>query len=87
MADDTRLELDVEEMRDLIAYVLELPVAEVTDDASFVDELEVDSLTAMDMVINLEKRYGIKLSDTEFKEMGSFADVRELVASKLVAGS
>ncbi|MBB5803789.1 acyl carrier protein [Saccharothrix ecbatanensis] len=87
MADDKRLAEDAEDLRELIADILELPVAEVTDDAHFIDELEVDSLSAMHIVINLEKRYGIKVTDEEFKAVDSFADVRELVAAKRGAGS
>ena len=37
--------LDAEELRRLVATVLELPVEEVTDQADFVEELELDSLT------------------------------------------
>ncbi|WP_033442371.1 acyl carrier protein [Saccharothrix sp. NRRL B-16314] len=87
MADDKRLAEDAEDLRELIADILELPVAEVTDDAHFVDELEVDSLSAMHIVINLEKRYGIKVTDEEFKAVDSFADVRDLVLSKRGADS
>lgn len=87
MADDKRLAEDAEDLRELIADILELPVDEVTDDAHFVDELEVDSLSAMHIVINLEKRYGIKVTDEEFKAVDSFADVRDLVLSKRGADS
>lgn len=87
MPDDKRLAEDAEDLRELIADILELPVDEVTDDAHFVDELEVDSLSAMHIVINLEKRYGIKVTDEEFKAVDSFADVRDLVLSKRGADS
>ncbi|WP_447002619.1 acyl carrier protein [Saccharothrix isguenensis] len=87
MADDKQLAEDAEDLRELIADILELPVAEVTDDAHFIDELEVDSLSAMHIVINLEKRYGIKVTDEEFKAVDSFSDVRDLVALKRGADS
>jgi acyl carrier protein len=74
--------LDVDELRALVADAIELPVEEVLDDASFVD-LEVDSLTALDIMASLEDRYGIKVSDDELKAFVSFASVRDLVAAKL----
>lgn len=85
MAEDTRVAPDAEELRRLVATVLELPVEEVTDQADFVEELELDSLTSMELVIKLEKSYGIKVTDAEFGEMSCFADVRELVDAKLAA--
>jgi acyl carrier protein len=76
-------EFDVEDLRQLVATSLELPVEEVSDDADFVTDLGVDSLAAIDILINLEKRFGVKVTDAEFKVMDTFADVRDLMTAKL----
>ncbi|MFD6981811.1 acyl carrier protein, partial [Streptomyces sp. NPDC059956] len=61
MSDNTRIALDKEELRFLIADILALDVEEVTDDADFVQDLEVDSLMALSIVFRLERQYGVKL--------------------------
>jgi len=51
------------EVRGLIAEVLELPVERVTDELSFGDVSEWDSLGHMDLLMALEARYGIPLDE------------------------
>ena len=86
MTDNTRTTVRVEELRELVADALELPVEEVTDEARFVEDLEMDSLIALEIAVKLEQRYGIKMSDEELKNVGSFPDVRALVADRIGDG-
>ncbi|MFE7779028.1 acyl carrier protein [Streptomyces sp. NPDC057445] len=74
---------DLDELRTIVADALELPTEEVTDKAHFVDDLQVDSLMALEIVVNLEKRYGIKVAESDFKELSNLLQVSELVESKL----
>jgi acyl carrier protein len=79
--------IDTEELRALVADALELPVADITDDADFVNDLEVDSLISLEIAIRLEERYGIKVSDDDMSSISSFRQVCTLVESRLAAGS
>ncbi|MFE2709491.1 acyl carrier protein [Streptomyces mirabilis] len=83
MSENTAVAVDTEELRSLVADALELPVEEVTDEAHFVDELQVDSLMALEIVVNLEKKYGIKVAESDFKQVSNLVQVRALVDSKL----
>ncbi|MCA2218261.1 acyl carrier protein [Jidongwangia harbinensis] len=83
---DTASTVDIEELRTLVADALELTPAEITDDASFADDLEVDSLTALEVAVRVEKHYGIKLAEPEFKQLTSLRSVRALVDAKLGEG-
>ena len=67
----TRLDrgLDKEELRQIVARVLDVDVADVTDDASFIDDLEVDSLLALEVVVVLEKRYGVRLGESQLRQL------------------
>ncbi|MFF4500674.1 acyl carrier protein [Streptomyces sp. NPDC001401] len=78
--------LDLDELRAIVADALELPKEEVTDEAHFADDLQVDSLMALEIVVHLEKRYGIKVAESEFKELSTLLQVRGLVESKLAGG-
>jgi acyl carrier protein len=77
--------LDPEELRGFVADVLDLDPESVTDDAHFVAELGVDSLKALEVLVALERKYQIKISEDEVRDMTTFAEVRELVEGKLAA--
>ena len=75
--------VDIEEMRALIAEELEVPVQEVTDDADLAADLDVDSLSAMEIAVLLEKKYRIKISEEEIKTLTSLTAMHELVSAKV----
>lgn len=77
--------VNTEELRDLVAGVLDVESSAVTDDADFVKDLNVDSLMALEVMVALEKKYKIELDEEELKNIASFAQVRNLVSAK-VAG-
>ncbi|MEU5366061.1 acyl carrier protein [Streptomyces sp. NPDC005925] len=83
MADHTDRPLDVEELRAVVAGALELPVEEVTDDARFKEDLEVDSLISLEIAVRIEERYGVKIDESQLTELGKFRLVRELVEAGL----
>lgn len=76
---------DPDELRGLVAGVLDLDPSAVTDSADFVKDLNVDSLMALEVMVALEKKYKIALDEDELKNIASFAQVRDLVATKLSA--
>jgi acyl carrier protein len=75
--------LDPEELRGLLAGVLDVDPGAVTDSADFVKDLNVDSLLALEVMVALEKKYKIALDEDELKNITSLAQVRELVEAKL----
>lgn len=79
--------VDKDELRTLVADAIELEPDEVTDTADFVSELEVDSLTTLEITMRLEKKYGIKMAEEELLEITSLDSVHALVTAKLSAAS
>ncbi|MCF4140805.1 acyl carrier protein [Streptomyces sp. Tue 6430] len=77
--------LDKEELRSIIAQVLDVDAAEITDDVRFVDDLEVDSLLALEIVVVLEKKYGIKLPESELRQIVTLQSAYDLLTGKLQA--
>jgi acyl carrier protein len=75
--------VDKEELRALVADVLELPLEEVTDDADFINDLEVDSLAALEIAVQLENKYSVKIDDSELKTISSLDRAHQLLTSKL----
>ncbi|MFD9793779.1 thioesterase domain-containing protein [Streptomyces sp. NPDC059070] len=54
----TTASVHIEELRALIAGVLEVPPEEVTDQAHFTDQLDIDSLLMLELSTRLESAYG-----------------------------
>ena len=67
-------------VRSLIAEVTERAPEEISDTALFEDELEVDSLMALEMMVALDKKYNIDIPEEEFAQL---KNVNETVAAIL----
>ncbi|SBW22632.1 MULTISPECIES: acyl carrier protein [Protofrankia] len=83
MTKNLEITVDREELRGLVADALERSPAEVTDDADFISELDLDSLMALEIVVRVEKRYRIKVKDEEFTSITSLNGVYDLLTAKL----
>ena len=75
--------IDREELRTLVAETLDLDVAEVTDEADFVTDLDVDSLMALEVMVVLERRYQVKLDEKRLAEITSLSRAQSLLAEAL----
>ncbi|ARX89202.1 MULTISPECIES: acyl carrier protein [Streptomyces] len=85
MADHRTAGVDLEDLRALLAEELELPVEEVTDEAHLKDDLDVDSLTAMEVAVQIEKKYRIKIDEAEIPNLTSLTAIHRLVTAKVGA--
>ena len=65
-------------LRDKAVEMLEVDAEQVQEDKSFVDDLEVDSLSLVEYTMELEDTFGIELPEeelTDVKTIGAFVDV------------
>ena len=69
-----------EALRAIVAEIAE--VEEVPDDESFKD-LGIDSMMAIEIVSEIERRYRIKVPEQELEQIVDLDSVVALVASKL----
>ena len=74
----------VEKLRELFADKLSVHIDEVTDEAKIMDDLGGDSLDLVEISMEVEKEFGITLTDdnvdVEFRK--PFADIAAFVAEK-----
>jgi len=63
-----------EKVMQIIAEQLGVDVAEVTPEASFVDDLGADSLDTVELVMALEEEFGIEIPDEEAEKIASVSD-------------
>ena len=71
------------EVRKLIAEITEREPEEVSDTALFVDDLGIDSLMAIEMLVAVDKKYKIEISEEEFGKIKNVNDAVEAVQRHL----
>jgi acyl carrier protein len=71
-----------EELRELIAEVLELEPEELTDDGNFADDYGADSLRAIEILARIEKRFDVELPQSQLPEMTDLNAVYRLVSER-----
>ncbi len=65
-------------LREKAVEMLEVSAEDVQEDKSFVDDLQVDSLSLVEYTMDLEDAFGIELPEeelTDVKTIGAFVDV------------
>lgn len=67
--------MNFEQLRDLIVDTLGCDESKITETARLSDDLGIDSLDAVDLVMNIEEQYGVKIPDEELGNMVTVSDV------------
>jgi len=71
---------DIEnEIRGLIAQILEVEPEKITPEAKFVEDLGMDSMMALEIVAGIEKKYKVTIPEEKLMKMTSLKDVLGLV--------
>lgn len=76
------MSITADQVRQDVAQYLQLDPEKLSEYALLTEDLGVDSLTAIEMSIELEGRYGIDISDEELAEVSTYGDLEKLVLSK-----
>lgn len=74
-----------EKVRETLTNILKLKPNEVKDDVKLCDGIGVDSTEMVEVVIALEKAFGVKLSAKEITKFCSVNDIEKIIQSKLVS--
>ena len=69
----------------IIAEQLGVKIEEVTDSASFIEDLGADSLDTVELVMALEEEFGIEIPDEDAEKMGSVGDAVKYIETKTAA--
>ena len=71
-----------QKVKSIIAEQLGVKIEEVTDAASFVDDLGADSLDTVELVMALEEEFGIEIPDEDAEKITSVGEAIRYVESK-----
>ncbi|KAA2265854.1 acyl carrier protein [Solihabitans fulvus] len=69
-----------EDLREIVAEVLEVDTDELTDTDDFVEVYEADSLRAIEILARIEKKYKVEIPQSELAKMLNLDAVCEVVA-------
>jgi len=72
-------------VRAIIAEQLGVKLEEVTDAASFIEDLGADSLDTVELVMALEEEFGIEIPDEDAEKMSSVGDSIKYIESKIAS--
>lgn len=67
----------LEDLRELVAEVLEIEPEELTDTGDFVEEYEADSLRAIEILARIDKRYKVEIPQEELPLLSTLQAVHE----------
>ncbi|QUQ67873.1 acyl carrier protein [Kutzneria sp. CA-103260] len=77
--------MDNEEIRTGLAEIVEevagVAVDDVTVEKSFVDDLDIDSLSMVEIAVQAEDKFGVKIPDDELANLKTVGDAVNYIAS------
>ncbi len=72
-----------EEIRKRVAELTERDPSEISDTARFVEDLDIDSLMAIELMVTLDKEYKIDIAEEEFRNIKNVSEAVDIVVAYL----
>jgi acyl carrier protein len=82
MPDPTRAEV-LKEIVASISRLSNVPVAEIGESQQLVVDLRLDSLAVYELVVDLEERFGMQISNEDAEELETVGEAADYVMSRL----
>lgn len=76
----------LKQVQDLMVELFELEREAVTVDAHLVDDLDLDSIDAIDMVVKLQEMTGKRVEEETLRDIRTIKDIIDLVEAQTAAG-
>jgi acyl carrier protein len=65
---------------EIIEEIAGVPADEVTPSKSFVDDLDIDSLSMVEIAVAAQDRFGVEIPDDQLKDLTTVQDVVNFVS-------
>lgn len=72
----------LERVKTLMAEALNLDIADITPEATLKDDLGIDSLDAVELIMELEDEFDVKVEDAEAQGFVTIGDIVALLEAK-----
>lgn len=73
----------LEQLQTFLMVHFDLRREQVTESARLIEDLDLDSLDAVDLVVRLEEETGVEIAEGELKSMETVRDVLHVLRRKL----
>lgn len=70
-------------IRTVFCEIIQMSEDQLTFETRLKEDLMLDSLTVLELVMDLENVFDIKIEDQDLKKLVTFGDVAEMIKSKL----
>ena len=77
-----RWHLTLDKIKSIVAEQLGVDEDQVTEDASFVDDLGADSLDTVELIMAFEEEFDVEIPDEDAQKIKTVKDVMEYIESK-----
>ncbi len=68
-------------LKEIVEEVAGIPAASIEMDKKFTDDLDVDSLSMVEVVVASEERFGVKIPDEKVTELATVGDAVNFIVN------
>ena len=72
-------------LREIIDEIAGVPADEITPDKTFVDDLDIDSLSMVEIAVAAQDKFGVEIPDDQLKDLKTVQDVIDYVGRASVS--
>jgi acyl carrier protein len=74
----------LDRVREILVASFELEPGAIQLDSHLIDDLDLDSIDAIDLAVELEQETGLRVEEQELRQIRRVGDIVELVCNRLV---
>ena len=78
-----RVDVITERVRELIAGELERPLGDIRPELSFTEDLGADSLDIVELVMAMEKTFGVSIPDADAERIHTVQDAVDYIRARI----
>ncbi|MBB5182366.1 acyl carrier protein [Catenisphaera adipataccumulans] len=72
----------LEKIKEVMAEAINVDPADVVPEARLAEDLDIDSLAAVELSLELEQEFDIRIEDEELAELKTVQDILDLIEKK-----
>ncbi|MGQ0483503.1 MAG: acyl carrier protein [Pseudonocardia sp.] len=69
-------------LAEIVEEIAGVDAGEVSSEKSFVDDLDIDSLSMVEIAVQAEDKFGVKIPDDQLAELKTVGDAVSYIASR-----
>ncbi|MGI6511951.1 acyl carrier protein [Catenisphaera adipataccumulans] len=77
-----RIKNMLEKIKEVMAEAINVDPADVVPEARLAEDLDIDSLAAVELSLELEQEFDIRIEDEELAELKTVQDILDLIEKK-----